>query len=140
MYWQDFGFKMPKKPRKIRVGSSAWSEQKTRDKAAYDEQKAAEKPKSKPKRQSTDWRQKQKQRPHYYEEQSQAPTFQSAADAANLRTLGLTAKQNTLAEIKRAYRLLALKYHPDKNKDPNALGLMKNINVAFEKLIGKDVD
>lgn len=133
---------MPKKPRKIRVGSSAWSEQKTRDKAAYDEQKAAEKPKHKQKPKPTDWyqsqKQKQKPRPHY--EQSQAPTFQSAATIANLRTLGLTPKQNTLAEIKRAYRLLALKYHPDKNKDPSALGLMKNINVAFAQLVGKDID
>lgn len=131
---------MPKKPRKIRVGSSAWSEQRTRDKAAYDDQKAAEKPKHKQKPKPTDWyqSQKQKQRPHY--EQSQAPTFKSAATVANLRTLGLTPKQNTLAEIKRAYRLLAIKYHPDKNKDPSALGLMKNINVAFAQLVGKDID
>jgi len=133
---------MPKKPRKIRIGSSAWSEQKTRDKAAYEEQKAAEKPKRKEKPKSTDWRQNQKQkpRPYYYEQQSQAPIFQSAQTIANLRTLGLTAKQNTLVDIKRAYRLLALKYHPDKTKDPNALGLMKTINVAFAQLIGKDLD
>jgi len=130
---------MPKKPRKIRIGSSAWSEQKTRDKAAYDTQKAAEKPKRKEKPKPTDWHQNQKPRTHY-EEQRQAPIFQSAATIANLRTLGLTAKQNTLAEIKRAYRLLALKYHPDKNKDPNALGLMKSINVAFAQLVGKDLD
>ena len=135
---------MPKKPRKIRIGSSAWSQQKTRDRAAYDEQKAAEKPKSKPKQQSTDWQshqqsQKPKPKPHY-EQQSQPPIFQSAATIANLRTLGLTAKQNTLAEIKHAYRILALKYHPDKNKEPSALGIMKNINVAFAQLIGKDHD
>ena len=135
---------MPKKPRKIRIGSSAWSQQKTRDRAAYDEQKAAEKPKSKPKQQSTDWQshqqsQKPKPKPHY-EEQRQPPIFQSAATIANLRTLGLTAKQNTLAEIKHAYRILALKYHPDKNKEPSALGIMKNINVAFAQLIGKDHD
>lgn len=136
---------MPKKPRKIRIGSSAWSEQRTRDKAAYDEQKAAEKPKHKQKPKPTDWRQNQKQKPraHYYEgyrQSSQTPTFQSAATIANLRTLGLTAKQNTLAEIKCAYRALALKYHPDKNKDPSALGVMKTINVAFAQLIGKDID
>jgi DnaJ-class molecular chaperone len=129
---------MPKKPRKIRIGSSAWSEQKTRDRAAYNEQKAAEKPKSKPKRHYTDWRsQSQKPKPHYEES---TYTFQSAATIANLRTLGLTAKQNTLAEIKHAYRILALKYHPDKNKDASALGIMKNINVAFAQLIGKDDD
>jgi hypothetical protein len=131
---------MPKKPRKIRIGSSAWSEQKTRDRAAYNEQKAAEKPKSKPKRHYTDWQshqQSQKPKPHYEEP---TYTFQSAATIANLRTLGLTAKQNTLAEIKHAYRILALKYHPDKNKDASALGIMKNINVAFAQLIGKDDD
>ena len=132
---------MPKKPRKIRIGSSAWSEQKTRDKAAHNEQKQAEKSKSKPKQKSRDWQQshKQSQKPRTpYEEQRQAYTFQSAATIANLRTLGLTAKQNTLAEIKHAYRILALKYHPDKNKDASALGIMKNINVAFAQLIGKD--
>ena len=137
---------MPKKPRKIRIGSSAWYEQKTRDQAAYQEQKAAEKPKSKPKQKSTDWqshkqshKQSQSQKPRTpYEEQRQAYTFQSAATIANLRTLGLTAKQNTLDEIKRAYRILALKYHPDKNKEASALAIMKNINNAFAQLIGKD--
>jgi curved DNA-binding protein CbpA len=137
---------MPKKPRKIRIGSSAWSQQKIRDRATYNEQKAAEKPKSKPKQQSTDWQshwqshqQSQSQKPKaHYEEPTY--TFQSAATIANLRTLGLTAKQNTLAEIKHAYRILALKYHPDKNKEASALGIMKNINVAFAQLIGKDHD
>jgi hypothetical protein len=132
---------MPKKPRKIRIGSSSWSEQKARDKASYYEQKAAEKPKSKPKRQYTDRWKSQEQKPRTdYEEPRQAPTFQSAATIANLRTIGLTAKQNTLAEIKHAYRILALKYHPDKNKDASALGMMKNINVAFAQLTGKDHD
>ena len=132
---------MPKKPRKIRIGSSAWSQQKTRDKASYQEQKASEKPKSKPKQPSTDWWQSQRQKPRtHYEEPREAPIFQSAATIANLRTLGLTAKQNTVAEIKHAYRILALKYHPDKNKDASALGIMKNINVAFAQLIGKDDD
>ena len=132
---------MPKNPRKIRVGSNAWSEQKARDKASYSQQKAAEKPKSKPKRQYTDWWKSQEQKPETeYEEPREPPVFQSAATIANLRTLGLTAKQNTLAEIKHAYRILALKYHPDKNKDASALGIMKNINVAFAQLIGKDDD
>ena len=139
---------MPKNPRKIRVGSNAWSEQKARDKASYSQQKAAEKPKSKPKRQYTDWWKSQEQKPRAdyeepradYEEPREAPIFQSAATIANLRTLGLTAKQNTVAEIKHAYRILALKYHPDKNKEPSALGIMKNINVAFAQLIGKDDD
>ncbi|KAK7286544.1 hypothetical protein RJT34_21610 [Clitoria ternatea] len=38
------------------------------------------------------------------------------------------------AEIKRAYRLLARKYHPDVSKDPYAAELFKNIHHAYEVL------
>lgn len=37
-------------------------------------------------------------------------------------------------EIKRAYRLLAVRYHPDKNSDPAAEHLFKEINEAYEVL------
>lgn len=37
-------------------------------------------------------------------------------------------------EIKRAYRLLAVRYHPDKNSDPAAEQLFKEINEAYEVL------
>jgi hypothetical protein len=37
-------------------------------------------------------------------------------------------------EIKRAYRLLAIRYHPDKNSDPAAEQLFKEINEAYEVL------
>lgn len=43
-------------------------------------------------------------------------------------------KNATLDEIKAAYRRLALKWHPDKNKSPEATEKFKQINKAFEVL------
>ena len=37
-------------------------------------------------------------------------------------------------ELKRAYRRLARKYHPDVNKDPEAEDRFKEINRAYEAL------
>lgn len=37
-------------------------------------------------------------------------------------------------EIKKQYRKLSMKYHPDRNKDPNATKMFQEINEAFEYL------
>ncbi|XP_052728252.1 uncharacterized protein LOC108329486 isoform X2 [Vigna angularis] len=44
------------------------------------------------------------------------------------------ARNATAVEIKRAYRLLARKYHPDVSKDPHSEELFKSIRHAYEVL------
>lgn len=39
-----------------------------------------------------------------------------------------------IADIKRAYRRLAIQYHPDKNPDPSAEAIFKEINEAYDVL------
>jgi len=48
-------------------------------------------------------------------------------------TLNVSENAST-AEIKKAYRTLAKKYHPDMNKDPKAEEKFKEINAAYEVL------
>ncbi|RLA71528.1 MAG: J domain-containing protein [Epsilonproteobacteria bacterium] len=52
-------------------------------------------------------------------------------------TLGVSASSSD-AEIKKAYRKLARKYHPDVNKDAGAEDKFKEINAAYEVLSDKE--
>ncbi|MEJ7640830.1 MAG: DnaJ domain-containing protein [Candidatus Nitrosocosmicus sp.] len=52
------------------------------------------------------------------------------------KTLGIL-KQASGIEVKKAYRRLARKYHPDRNSDVSD-DVMKNINIAFEVLSDPD--
>ena len=44
------------------------------------------------------------------------------------------AETATGQDIKKAYRSLSLKYHPDRNKSADALDKYKDINAAYETL------
>jgi len=148
---------MPKKPRKTRIGSSAWAAQIERDKARHAEQqqqqeKAKSKPKAPPKskfwsreddeddEQPQSQRGQQRQRQQQQQRQSSSSSNVGTAEwAKSIRCLGLSVSANPSADdIKKAYRRLALLYHPDKNPLPSALLKMKAINVAFEYLTGKE--
>jgi DnaJ-class molecular chaperone len=52
-------------------------------------------------------------------------------------TLGID-KNATDSEIKKAYRALSLKYHPDRNSSEEAKTLIQQVNAAYEVLSDKD--
>lgn len=49
------------------------------------------------------------------------------------KLLGVSRNANT-AELKKAYRKLSLKYHPDKNPDPEAASKFAEISNAYDVL------
>lgn len=49
-------------------------------------------------------------------------------------------EETSVNEIKKAYRRLAHKFHPDKNKDPTAVEKFREIAQAYAVLIGKEKD
>lgn len=53
------------------------------------------------------------------------------------QTLGVD-ENATQEEIKKAYRALSMKWHPDRNKSSNAADMFKSINEAHETLIDKN--
>lgn len=61
-------------------------------------------------------------------------SFTAAAHPNHYALLGLS-QHATSSDIKRAYRLLALKYHPDVNKEAGANEDFKSIRLAYDILI-----
>ena len=56
-----------------------------------------------------------------------------ASDENYYKILGVS-KTSSAEEIKKAYRKLALTYHPDRNKSKEASGKFKEITQAYEVL------
>lgn len=47
-------------------------------------------------------------------------------------------KESSEKDIKKSYKKLAFQYHPDKNKDPEAIPIFKEISEAYEILTNKE--
>ena len=75
----------------------------------------------------------QNQRPYTAEQEAGAKKIIALAKKGHYDVLGVS-KNASDAEIKKSYRKLALKFHPDKNNAPNAEGAFKAISGAFDCL------
>ena len=73
------------------------------------------------------------QRPYTAEQEAGAKKIIAMAKKSHYDVLGVP-KNASDAEIKKSYRKLALKFHPDKNNAPNAEGAFKAISGAFDCL------
>lgn len=77
----------------------------------------------------------QEQNNQYKQEE---PTYFQPNMELRLRDLGLLGLDRTASqdEIKKTYRQLSKKYHPDINPDPHAAIIFKQIQQAYENLVG----
>ena len=64
------------------------------------------------------------------------PTRRKKTAAKHHQVLGVK-KTATVSEIKKAYRKLALQFHPDKNQLPEAAAKFRKISAAYEALVPK---
>ena len=135
---------MPKKPRKTHIGSRAWNTQIASDKARYKQEQ--EQPKNNKRKKWTNYDEESKpkikpkyqQTPPRYQETPPRKPVMTSQRMKSLRALGLLPANDTVVEIKAAYKRMSLLYHPDKNSSSSALEMMKAINIAFEYLTNKN--
>jgi curved DNA-binding protein CbpA len=71
------------------------------------------------------------------EQEKGAKELLSIGKKSHYKVLGVS-KTASSAEIKKAYRKMSLKYHPDKNSAPTAESAFKTINSAYDVLSDKE--